>query len=109
MAHTVIDAADVEAMHGVFRPLTASLGVKAFKVNRLELPAGQEGPEHDHTTDGQEEVYCVLAGSGTLRVDGETVDLTAGKFVFCSPESRRQMIAGDDGLVWIGIGGSVTA
>jgi quercetin dioxygenase-like cupin family protein len=78
--------------------------VSSFKVNRLELPAGAEGPEHDHAADGEEEVYAVLEGGGTLRVDGEEVTLSPGVFVFCSPEARRQMVAGDSGLTWIGIG-----
>jgi hypothetical protein len=33
MAHQVIDANDVEPSHGVFRSLTAPLGVSAFKVH----------------------------------------------------------------------------
>jgi quercetin dioxygenase-like cupin family protein len=104
MAHMVIDANDVEAQHGVFRGLSGPLGVGAFKVNRLELPAGGEGPEHDHNADSEEEVYAIVRGSGKLRVDGEEFDLRPGHFVFCSPDARRQMIAGADGLVWIGIG-----
>jgi hypothetical protein len=27
--------------------------------------------------------------------------------VFCPPTARRQMVAGDDGLVWIAIGSAV--
>jgi quercetin dioxygenase-like cupin family protein len=48
----------------------------------------------------------VIAGGGTLLVDGEEIALRSGHFVFCSPETRRQMRAGKDGLVWIGIGAS---
>jgi hypothetical protein len=44
MAHTVIDASDVEAPNRVFRGLSAPLGVGKFKVNRLELPPDGEGP-----------------------------------------------------------------
>ena len=104
MSHTVIHSSDIEARHGVFRGLSEPLGVGAFRVNRLELAAGAEGPEHDHTGDGQEEVYAVVEGSGTVRVEGEEIALQPGHFVFCSPEARRQMMAGDQGLVWIGIG-----
>lgn len=104
MAHNVIDANDVEAAHGVFRALSEPLGVGGFRVNRLELPAGGSGPEHDHVENGQEEVYAVIGGGGTLRVDGEEVTLRPGHFVYCSPEARRQMVAGDEGLVWVGIG-----
>lgn len=104
MAHVVLDASEVEAQHGVFRGLSGPLGVGAFKVNRLELPPGKEGPEHDHAGNGEEEVYAVVGGGGRLRVDGEDIELRPGHFVFCSPEARRQMIAGDEGLIWIGIG-----
>jgi quercetin dioxygenase-like cupin family protein len=54
--------------------------------------------------DGQEEVYAVVAGSGTLRVEGEEISLEPGSYVFCSPEAKRQMKAGDEGLVYVGIG-----
>jgi quercetin dioxygenase-like cupin family protein len=104
MAYQVIDANDVEASHGVFRGLTAPLGVSAFKVNRLELQADGEGPEHDHEDNNEQEVYAIVAGSGTLRVDGQKVALRPGLFVYCSPEARRQMSAGPEGLTWIGIG-----
>ena len=43
MAHTVIDVNDVEAPNGVFRGLSAPLGVGKFKVNRLEPSAGWGG------------------------------------------------------------------
>lgn len=105
MPHTVVHADDIESPNGVFRGLSSPLGVSTFRVNRLELPPGAEGPEHDHTRNGQEEVYAVVGGSGTLRVDGEEIELRPGHFVFCSPEARRQMVAGDQGLAWVGIGG----
>lgn len=104
MAAQVIHASDVEASHGVFKPLTASLGVAGFKVNQLELPAGAEGPEHDHSANGEEEVYAVVGGGGVLRIDGEEIPLQPGHFVYCPPEAKRQMVAGDEGLTWIGIG-----
>ena len=109
MGSQVVHASDVEAKHGVFKPLTAELGVAGFKLNQLELPAGGEGPEHDHSGNGEEEVYAVIAGSGTLRIDGEDVPLKAGHFVYCAPNARRQMIAGDQGLTWIGIGSADAA
>ncbi len=108
MGSQVVHTSDIEASHGVFRALTDKLGVAGFKINQLDLPAGKEGPEHDHAENGEEEVYAVIGGSGTLRIDGEDVALQPGHFVYCPPSARRQMIAGDDGLTWIGIG-STTA
>lgn len=107
-SHQVVHAGDVEASHGVFRALTDQLGVAGFRVNQLELAAGAEGPEHDHSGNGQEEVYAVVAGGGVLRVAGEEIPLRPGHFVYCPPDARRQMVAGDEGLAWIGIGSAIS-
>ena len=107
-AHQVVHAGDIEALHGVFRALTDELGVAGFRINQLEMAAGGEGPEHDHAADGQEEVYAVVGGGGVLRADGEEIQLRPGHFVYCPPNVRRQMVAGDDGLTWIGIGSATT-
>src|SRR5256885_17142529 len=100
MAHMVIDANDVEAPNGVFRGLSAPLGVGKFKVNRLELPPGAEGPEHDHAANGEEEGYAVVGGGGTGVVEGEEIAGRPGHFVFCPPDGRGPMRAGGDGLAW---------
>jgi quercetin dioxygenase-like cupin family protein len=104
MSYQVVHADEIGMQHGVVRPLSTPLGVGAFKLNRLELPAGAEGFEHDHDGDREEEVYAIVAGSGTLRIEGEEVELRPGHFVYCSPDAQRQMVAGPDGLTWIGIG-----
>ena len=106
-SHQMVDVNEVEARNGVFRALTDQLGVAGFRINQLELAAGAEGLEHDHTETDQEEVYAVVAGGGVLRTGGEEIPLRAGHFVFLPPGVRRQMVAGDHGLTWIGIG-SVT-
>ena len=106
-SHQVVHAGDVEPAHGVFRALTDRLGVAGFRVNQLELPAGAEGPEHDHVANDQEEVYAVIGGSGVLRIDGEEIPLRPGHFAYCPPGVRRQMVAGDGGLTWIGIGSAI--
>jgi len=53
---------------------------------RVTFDVKVEGPEHDHAANGEEEVYAVVGGSGTLLVDGEEVALQPGHFVFCSPD-----------------------
>ena len=104
MAHATVDAASVEALHGVFKPLRDRLGVSAFGINELELPPGAEGPEHDHVKDGQEEVYVIIRGGGSIRIDGTESSLHTGQYVYLSPDARRQMIAGADGMAWVGVG-----
>jgi len=104
MPYEIVDASEIESPNGVFRPLSAALGVSGFRINKLELPSNAEGPEHDHSEDGQEEVYAIVGGRGTIWVEGETHDLAPGQFVFLAPGTSRKMIAGPDGLAWIGIG-----
>ena len=41
------------------------------------------------------------------RLGDEEIALRPGHFVYCPPDVRRQMVAGDEGLVWIGIGSAV--
>ena len=107
-SYQMVDVSQVEARNGIFRALTDQLGVAGFRINQLELAAGAEGSEHDHTGNDQEEVYAVVAGDGVLRTGGEEIPLRAGHFVYLPPDVRRQMVAGDKGLTWIGIG-SATA
>ena len=107
-SHQVVHAADVDAQHGVFRALTDQLGVAGFRINQLELAAGAEGPEHDHQANGQEEVYAVIGGGGVLRTGGEEIPLRPGHFVYLPADVRRQMVAGQDGLSWIGIGSAIS-
>lgn len=44
------------------------------------------------------------AESGTLRLDGEELEVREGLAVRVDPVVRRQPIAGDDGLAWVAIG-----
>jgi quercetin dioxygenase-like cupin family protein len=103
-SYQLLDVSEVEARNGIFRALTDKLGVAGFRINQLELAAGAEGLEHDHSGNAQEEVYAVVAGDGVLRTGGEDIPLRAGHFVYLPPDVRRQMVAGDQGLTWIGIG-----
>jgi quercetin dioxygenase-like cupin family protein len=104
MSYEIVDAAGVEAVNGAFKPLRPPLGVSAFGINEIELPADAEGPEHDHGEDGQEEVYAIVRGGGKIRVEGDERDLHAGQYVYLAPGTTRQMVAGPEGLAWIGVG-----
>ena len=114
MAHQVVSVDDVAAhdvsewghvdVQGVFRPVGETLGVSAFGINQLELEPEAEGPEHDHRRDEQEEVYVVIRGGGQIRVEGTEHELRPGQCVFLSPDAERQMVAGAEGLVWLGVG-----
>ena len=86
------------------RFLRRAVGATAFGFNWFELAPGGQGPEHDETSSGQEEVMIVLGGTGTLTVDGDDVELVARRVVRLDPEAVRQVTAGSDGLVFVTIG-----
>ena len=109
MSFSVVDASDVEPVWGVFRPVRAKLGGGAFGMNQIDFGADHVGVEHDELASGQEEIYVVLAGSGRLEVDGETVELMPGRYVLVSPDARRRPIAGPDGITMLCVGGVVGA
>jgi uncharacterized cupin superfamily protein len=91
--------------HGAVKLAGDELGVQAFGMQVLDLPAGFDRyPEHDHTDDGQEEVYVVLEGSADFRVDGETVSADAGTMVRVGCEARRAIVAGPYGVRILAVG-----
>ena len=105
MSYTLVWAADVEPAFGMFRKMRRALSAEGFGINQIELPPGACGQEHDEAQSGQEEVYVVLAGSGTLRIDGEDVALDPGTWVRVDAASTRLPVAGADGLTFIAVGG----
>ena len=90
-----------------FRPLGRDLGITAWGMSVLGIDPGCTGyPEHDHTKDGQEEVYVVLKGSATVVTpDGEHT-LETGMVVRVGPDTKRRFLTGNDGLLLLAIGGT---
>jgi quercetin dioxygenase-like cupin family protein len=77
------------------------LGVSAFGLYQVELPAGAETVPHDHRDDRAEDAYAVLRGSGVVVVDGEEIAVSPGDFIAVTPDSARYVRANSDGLVFI--------
>ena len=76
-------------------------------MNVLEIEPGvQEYPEHDHLKDGQEEVYLVIKGSGTMHVGDKDLELKQGTFVHVGPKTKRKILAGAEGITILAIGGT---
>src|SRR5579859_44735 len=88
-----------------FRPLAREMGVSAWGMNVLEIDAGCSAyPEHDHTKDGQEEVYLVLEGSAKLETGGEKLALEKGSVVRVGPGTKRKFLPGEKGVTLLAIG-----
>jgi mannose-6-phosphate isomerase-like protein (cupin superfamily) len=99
-----VDELGGEGPGGTVRKVRRAVGAKAFGFNYFIFPPNHEGHEHDHTDSNEEEVYFVVKGSGTMRVDGAEVELRAGRFVRVDPAARRIPVSGADGLEFVTIG-----
>jgi mannose-6-phosphate isomerase-like protein (cupin superfamily) len=99
-----VDTLEGEGPGGAVRKLRRALGAQAFGFNYFTLPAGVTGREHDHADTNQEEVYFVVRGEGTMRVDGEEIELKPGRFLRVDPGSTRVPVAGGDGLEFVTFG-----
>ncbi len=90
-----------------FRMAGRDLDVTAWGMNVLEIDPGCAGyPEHDHAKDGQEEVYVVLRGGGTLRAGTDEILLSTGMLARIAPAQRRKIVPGPDGIVVLVVGGT---
>jgi mannose-6-phosphate isomerase-like protein (cupin superfamily) len=109
MGHSVVDLDELEGEGpgGMVRKVRRALEVRAFGLNHFTLPPGVTGREHDHGLEGQEEVYFVVRGSGTMRLDGEEVALRPGRFVRVDPATTRVPVAGPDGLELVTVGAPI--
>jgi len=74
---------------GNWRLVRRTLGLGSFGMNLVEIPPGEQVPEHDETARDQEEVFYVVNGSPTLVVDGEGRPTRPGTFARLDPEHRR--------------------
>jgi uncharacterized cupin superfamily protein len=79
--------------------LAAAAGGETIGCSLYELPPGKRAwPYHYHT--GNEEAVYVLAGEGTLRLDGESQPLSAGDYVALpAGEGSAHRVVNDSGDV----------
>jgi len=87
------------------RPAARALGITAWGMSVFEIDPGTTGyPEHDHSRDGQEELYVVLRGSGTVQAGDEKIEVTAGSMVRVGATQKRKWMAGPEGIRVLAIG-----
>lgn len=92
---------------GAFVKVRAGLGVTSFGVQVLKLPPGySDYPEHDHSEDGQEEVYTALEGAATLTAGGQEHRLAPGVFARVGPGTKRKVTTGGEGCRLLCLGGT---
>jgi uncharacterized cupin superfamily protein len=96
------------AFGGGMKLVRHGLGIKAFGLQVIDMPPNADRyPEHDHTEDGQEEVYTVLEGAATLQADGAEHRLVPGMFARVGPGQKRKFVTDSEGARLLAIGGTV--
>jgi len=109
---TVREIDEMDGIYGgVARRARAELGVTAWGMQVLTLPANWDGyPEHNHDADAfdpnQEEVYIPLEGSAILVADGAEYELRPGSMARVGPEQARRLLPGPDGIRLVALGGT---
>ena len=92
---------------GQFRYAGKSLGVTAWGMNLLKLPPNwPDYPEHDHSTDVQEEVYVILDGAATLLAEGQSWRLAPGTIARVGAAQKRRIVPGPNGVTILALGGT---
>jgi mannose-6-phosphate isomerase-like protein (cupin superfamily) len=105
--YAIKDIDEMEATWGgAFKLARAELGVEAFGLQVIDMPPNiDQYPEHDHSEDGQQEVYVPMSGSGEIEIDGERLPLRPGAMVMVAPEAKRRVITANEPLRLLAIGG----
>ena len=106
--YTVKKIDDMEAIYGGgFKRARAELGVESFGMQILDLPPNMtdQYPAHDHSDDGQEEVYLVLRGAAEIEIDGEAHQLDPETMVRVGPGVMRRLRTGSAGARVLALGG----
>lgn len=104
--YTVKPIDEMEAIfHGSFKRAGAELGVESFGMQVFDMPPEfSDYPRHDHSDDGQEEVYVLLRGAAELEVDGKRIALDSGRIARVGPGTSRKLYAGHEGARVLAIG-----
>jgi hypothetical protein len=91
---------------GAFKRARAELGVESFGMQVIDLPPSYEHyPDHDHSDDGQEEVFIALRGEGEIEIEGERHPLDCDHITRVGPAVKRKVWPGPEGLRILVIGG----
>jgi mannose-6-phosphate isomerase-like protein (cupin superfamily) len=98
---------EMEAVYaGAFKRARAELGVNSFGLSVMDIPPNfEQYPEHDHSGDGQEEVYVALRGSAEVEIEGERHPLDPETIVRVSAGTKRKIWPGGEGVRILAIGG----
>jgi quercetin dioxygenase-like cupin family protein len=76
-----------------------SLDAGAFGFNVVDIAPGGELPAHDESESGQEEVFVVLEGEGTIVAGDDEHPAPAGTFCRYAPATTRTVRNKSDAMI----------
>ena len=108
--YRVIALDDVEAIPGpgtlTWRPVRATLGLRAFGTNAYTAGEAGEDVVEPHTEEEHQELYFVFRGAARFTLDGESFDASAGTYVYLEdPSVHRHAVALEPGTTVMSFGG----
>ena len=93
-----------------WKPIRRFFGIGSFGTNLARATKAGDTLTHDHTEvddagTGHEELFLIVSGHATYRVDGEEVDAPAGTFLYVpDPATVRGAVARDAGTTMLIVG-----
>ena len=93
-----------------WKPLRRFFGIGSFGTNLARATKAGDVLTHDHTEvddagTRHEELFLILSGHATYRVDGEEIDAPAGTFLYVSdPATLRGAVALEAGTAMLIVG-----
>ncbi len=114
--YRVVHLDDVESLPGpgtlTWRPVRATLGIRAFGTNAYTAARAGDDVVEPHTESPElahEELYFVARGTARFTLDGESFEAPAGTYVFIpDPSVHRHAVAAEAGTTVLSFGGPAT-
>ena len=89
---------------GAVKLVRAGLGISAFGVNIMDLPANYTTESHDEAETGQQELYVALRGSGHVVIGDQRLALDEEHLVRVDASVERILSSDSSGLRVLCIG-----
>ena len=96
MSYEKVNYTDVEPVSGAMHFLREPLKSRSVGVTIVRCDPGWRSQKHDHTGDDHEEIYVLMRGEATIRIDEEDVPMESGDVLWIPPESTRQIRNSDE-------------
>jgi mannose-6-phosphate isomerase-like protein (cupin superfamily) len=114
MGYTVRNLKEVDdaaAAFGLSPDLEARFARKPLESTKVAVSYQRLQPSFripfGHRHAAQEEIYVVISGGATAKLDDETIELGPWDALRVDPETMRGIEAGPDGVEFIAVGGPV--